>query len=438
LREWKRFMREVKREKGQDEFSSWTAQLVGLLSDSSHRRQLKLEKRKEFRAQMGAAPTSPPKHKSTIHAAQLTHRQTEAALALFAAIDADHSGMISYSELKECSLDDHCWRILDTDMNGDVGLREWMAFLRKTKTDRGSKGLNHWMVDMENNITHDKGCGVHKALYESESHSAASMTDEGKYSSDGLATLPTQGFRMSVAKPLKDSLTKKDRALSLKVFNSMDLDRSGFIDAWELESVCGKDETLLLLMKMGIREADFDHTEVSMHQYMGLMATKKKESRSPEMFIEWLEEMESNGKLAADKRIERMAKEEENKKQEEEELRNEHHDRVDHTANTLTDTQRTRGMALFKGIDDDGNGTLERHEMERACGDIATVDIESILTNDVNGDNRVDMAEWLKWLRAFKQEQGNGAFENLMNTIETEGNIMRAEEGDPEPEYNPK
>eukprot|EP00656_Telonema_subtile_P039335 TRINITY_DN4445_c0_g1_i3.p1 TRINITY_DN4445_c0_g1~~TRINITY_DN4445_c0_g1_i3.p1 ORF type:complete len:188 (-),score=48.21 TRINITY_DN4445_c0_g1_i3:132-695(-) len=98
--------------------------------------------------------------------ANLTHQQTKAALVLFTTIDLDGSAMISFSELKEASVDDTAWRNMDADMNGDIGLHEWMTFLRRTKMDRGSKGLNHWLVDMGQAIGDDGA--VKNALYRND------------------------------------------------------------------------------------------------------------------------------------------------------------------------------------------------------------------------------------------------------------------------------
>ena len=437
LREWKRFMREVKREKGQQEFTGWCEQLQSLLTDSATRRSNKLEKRKQFRQQMGAADTAPPATKSST-LQQLTHRQTQAGLALFEHIDYDNSQMISFSELKEASLDDKCWRMLDTDLNGDVGLREWLTFLRLTKRDRGSKGLNHWMVDMERNLTGDEGCGVHQALYEAEK---VAKGGQAGANAAGKTTLNT-GLGMSdvaiTKTAAKGQLNQKQRTLALAVFNSVDLDRGGFIEADEIEAVCGREETVMLLRKIQIKEADFGNTHISMHDWMTLMSIKKKESQTSEEFVEWLEELTEKAKVAAEQAKEEAKAAEEQVKRERQRLQSESHEKRDFEAMNLTDAQRTRAMALFAGIDDDGNGTLERHEMERACGEIALVDIDSVFGDDKNNDHRIDMGEWLRWLRSYKQENGNSEFQTLLDTIEKEGNLMRDEEGPPEPEYDDK
>jgi len=437
LREWKRFMREVKREKGQQEFTGWCEQLETLLKDSATRRSNKLAKRKQFREQMGAAATAPPAQTKSSTLQQLTHRQTQAGLALFEHIDVDESQMISFGELKEASLDDKCWHMLDTDMNGDVGLREWLTFLRLTKRDRGSKGLNHWMVDMERNLTGDEGCGVHQALYEAEQKAKGGKAGA---KAAGKTTLDT-GLGMTDSASSKTAgkgqLNQKQRTLALAVFNSVDLDRGGFIEADEIESVCGREETVMLLLRIGITEP-FKNTHISMHDWMTLMSIKKKESQTSEEFVEWLEELTEKAKVAAEQAKEEAKAAEEQEKRERQRLQSESHEKKDFEAMNLTEAQRTRAMALFAGIDDDGNGTLERHEMERACGEIALVDIDSVFGDDVNNDNRIDMGEWLKWLRAYKQENGNSEFHVLLDTIEKEGNLMRDEEGPPEPEYDDK
>eukprot|EP00658_Telonema_sp_P-2_P036694 TRINITY_DN26489_c0_g1_i2.p1 TRINITY_DN26489_c0_g1~~TRINITY_DN26489_c0_g1_i2.p1 ORF type:complete len:664 (-),score=216.17 TRINITY_DN26489_c0_g1_i2:286-2277(-) len=346
--------------------------------------------------------------------AVLTHRQTKAAMLLFQAVDTDSSGMISYSELQATSMDDTVWRHLDVDMNGDVGLHEWMTFLRRQRADRGSKGLNHWMLDLETGVSGDKGCGVKKSLYE----------DPKEMHEEDIIPLG-EGLRMkevgSDSKP--NTLTASERESALKVFKAMDLDRSGHIEWQELERVCGEEEAVDLMIDMDIEERDRERAHITMHMWVSVLRLKKRELDNEEKFAEWLEGVEEKSNLALKSwRKEVKAKSQAERRRLEQE-RAEHRDATDLNRHKLTETQRARAMALFRGIDTDRNGSLEEHELTRAAGEMA----DQVFGFDADSDNRVSMPEWLKYLRVVKQRDGTDFLDGLLNTVEEQAGVMRRE-----------
>ena len=108
--------------------------------------------------------------------------------------------------------------------------------MRKIKADRGARGLNKWLMDLEKQVDPENGCGVKQALYPPKEKKGSKK--------DETSDLASLGYRMKAVSDDANSnvLTDAQRDKAMKVYKGIDADHSGQITKEELVAVCSSAE----------------------------------------------------------------------------------------------------------------------------------------------------------------------------------------------------
>jgi len=90
----------------------------------------------------------------------------------------------------------------------------------------------------------------------------------------------------------------------------------------------------------------------------------------------------------------------------------------DIAAGGLTDEQQAMVLELHSLVDEDGNGTVEKEELEAAVGDKRGKNKMSFFEKlDVDTDGHVEPLEFLKYFEDMSKERGKKAVEGLLGFV---------------------